>query len=397
MANNKFILIVSAVYPPEPVVSGRLSEDLYYALKDRGCPVKVLHPKPTRPNGFNFFKEFQCGDYEIIVDSYTCPQSSLTGRLRESCSFGRACEKYIEEKKDDILKIYANTWPLFGQYYLAKAAKRNGIPYFVHIQDVYPESYCSKIPELLGKLLYTALLPIDKYVMRYSAGVIGISPSMISYLSDSRGIEKSKFTLVRNWQDDRQYVEKYKPLEKNSDVNKIMYVGSINPTANIPLIVNAVNKLDRSKYHLSVIGNGPDKDKCVKLAEQLCLDVSFETILPEEVAKRQSEADVLVLCLKKGVAKTATPSKLTAYMLSGRPIVASVDLDSDCASIIKDANCGIVVAPDDIQELSSAIKELTEKSKDELNKMGKASFEYAIANLSKERNLGILSNLLTKQ
>ena len=77
-------------------------------------------------------------------------------------------------------------------------------------------------------------------------------------------------------------------------------------------------------------------------------------------------------------------------MLSGRPIIASVDLDSDCANIIRESGCGLVVEPDDVEALSNAIEDMASKSTDDLNQLGKNSYVYAKENLSKERNLKIL-------
>lgn len=391
----KKVLIVSCVYPPEPVVSARLSSDIYYYLKENGNKVKVFHPEPTRPEGYQFVNSI-IGDDEVIAESYTCAQSSLVGRLKESLSFGKATYKYIKSHHSEISVIYANTWPLFAQYYLVKAAKKYGIDCYIHIQDIYPDSYCHKMPKLLGNILFKMLLPIDKYVLRNSKGVIAISPAMIDYLSESRSVEKSKFTLVRNWQDDQSYIDAYKPIEKNSDTIQIMYLGSINPTADVSLIINAVSKLERNRFHLSVIGNGPEKENCQNLAKQLGLDVNFDTVTPEEVATKQGEADILALCLKKGIAKTATPSKLTAYMLTGRPIIASVDLDSDCANMIREAKCGIVVEPGNDSTLAQSIKEMSLKSFEELNSMGLNAFNFALNNLSKQRNITILTDVLIK-
>ena len=103
-----------------------------------------------------------------------------------------------------------------------------------------------------------------------------------------------------------------------------------------------------------------------KMDEEAGIGIAFGTVTPSEVAAKQSEADILVLCLKKGVAQTATPSKLTAYMLTGRPIVASVDTDSDCADIIRSTGCGIVVEPDDEDQLREAIVSLSEMSESAL-------------------------------
>lgn len=388
-----YILIVSCVYPPEPVVSARLSEDIYMSLIDTGKAVRVLHPKPTRPNGYKFDENIQVGVDEIVANTYICPQSNLVGRFRESWSFGKATYAYIKEHHEEIESIYTNTWPLFGQYHLARAAKKFKIPYYIHIQDIYPESYCFKMPKLIGKGLFRALLPMDKYVLRNAKGVIGISPAMVSYLSETRGVESSKFKLVRNWQDDEHYIEAYKPVEKTTDVCEIIYLGSINPTANVSLIINALRDLDKSKFHLSIIGNGPEKAHCEELASKIGMDVTFDAVVPEQVANKQSEAEVLILCLKKGVAKTATPSKLTAYMLSGRPIIASVDIDSDCANIVREAGCGIVVEPENVGALSNAIQTMSEMSERQKNEMGIAAFEYAKQHLSKKSNLKKITDL----
>lgn len=391
---NKTILLVSCVYPPEPVVSARLSSDIRNSLLQRGCRIQVIHPRPTRPDGFDFKRSEDADSDEVIVESYTCPASSLLGRFRESISFGVATFNYIKEHTNDFAAIYANTWPLFSQYYLAKAAIKYGIPYFIHVHDIYPESYCHKMPKFLGKMLYGLLIPIDKFVLRNAKGVFAISPAMKNYLAKTRGLDESNVLLVRNWQDDKAFIEAYKPMEEKHEKTHVMYLGSINPTANVSLIIQAIASLDKDEYRLSIIGNGGEKDNCQELARRLGVEATFGTVTPDQVAKTQGEADILVLCLKKGVAQTATPSKLTAYMLTGRPIVASVDLDSDCANIIREAGCGLVVEPENPHALGEAIKVMAQKDTAELNKLGQAAFEYAKNHLSKERNLKILVDKL---
>ena len=220
----KTTLIVSCVYPPEPVVSARLSSDIYISLKENGNEVNVLHPKPTRPEGYNFDSSVISSD-EIVAESYTCAKSSLFGRFRESISFGKATYKYIKRFHNEISVIYANTWPLFGQYYLVKAAKKYNIPCIIHVQDVYPDSYCQKMPRIVGGLLYNLLITIDKFVLRNAAGIIAISPAMKDYLSKSRGVDKEKFEIVRNWQNDQSYIDAHEPIKGHIDSIELMYLG----------------------------------------------------------------------------------------------------------------------------------------------------------------------------
>ena len=181
------VLIITAVFPPEPVVSANLSYDIAKAVHQVGTKVVVLSPKPSRPQNYMFPKEKVRLPFEHITsDSFVCPQSKLLGRFRESYSYGKTTYKYIKKHREEIDVIYANTWPLFAQYYLAKAAKKYNIPYYIHIQDIYPESYCHKMPKILGTLLYGLLIPMDKYVLRNAKGVFAISPAMKSYLAKTR-------------------------------------------------------------------------------------------------------------------------------------------------------------------------------------------------------------------
>lgn len=387
------ILIVSAVFPPEPVVSAMLSYDIAMELCRQGKEVIVLSPKPSRPLNYEFEDSQESYPFEhIVLDSYIYPASRIVGRTRESYSYGKATARFIDNYPHPIDAIYANTWPLFSQYYMAKAAKRRGIPYFIHEQDIYPESYCAKMPQILGKVFYKMLAPIDTFVLRNAARIFVISPAMISHLSSSRKIACEHFTLVRNWQDDTTFIHQYKPLEKKSESCEIMYLGSVNPTANVALLINAISKLERQRYHLSIIGNGPDKVHCQEMCRKLGLNITFSTVEPTEVASKQAEADILVLCLKKGVAKTATPSKLTAYMLTGRPIIASVDTDSDCADIIRQTGCGIVVEPGNEEQLRDAVVTLSEMPAEQLQQMGASAFAYAQKHLSRESNLSLITS-----
>jgi len=59
------ILIVSAVFMPEPVVSAQLSEDIANELAVNH-KVTVISPKPTRPFGFKFLRKDINKSYSLI-------------------------------------------------------------------------------------------------------------------------------------------------------------------------------------------------------------------------------------------------------------------------------------------------------------------------------------------
>lgn len=388
------ILIASALFPPEPVVSANIAYDLASRLAE-DHEVVVISPAPTRPCGMEFdnppvfssFKHYQ-------LESYTHPQSAVIGRFRESYSLGLHIKCFIEEHHKDIEVVYANVWPLFAQRAVAEICKKHKIPFIIHVQDIYPESLTNKIP-FLGGILRRLILPVDKRVLSTADLVVAISNQMKNELATTRAIARDKIKVVRNWQNDDffQNVEKDMTVTSKSD-NKFtfLYLGSISPTAGVELLIRAFHKADLSTAKLIIAGSGSDKEKCMELAKSYRQDVSFVNAQPEQVASIQAQADILLLPLRKGVAATALPSKMTAYMLSGKPILASVDQPSEIASIIKDNQCGWVTSPGNIDELSQSMQNAYSSSKEELEQFSANSISFAKLNLSKKVNLSLLAN-----
>ena len=93
----KKILIISGVFPPEPVTSANMNYDLAEALA-KEHDVTVVIPHPSRPISRNY-SGYQHPKYPfklIVVDSYTHPKSSIKGRMKESISFSQKAIEYVE-------------------------------------------------------------------------------------------------------------------------------------------------------------------------------------------------------------------------------------------------------------------------------------------------------------
>jgi len=381
------ILIISAVFPPEPVVAATLARDLADELAQYH-DVVVISPQPTRPDGFHFKSNIDSLKYKLVkLNSFTCPTPSIFGRLRESYSFGKHSVNYIRENYAKFDCIYMQVWPLIAQYLIVKAAKKLKINCVVHVQDIYPESLTSKFPNPFNRLLFLFLLPIDKYILQNATRIVGISANMISYLSASRKVEMNKFELVRNWQDDALFINYLRSDEKKIDFI-YMYLGSVSPSAGLGIIISSFHQANLPNAKLIIAGNGSDKENCKALVQHLGnFKIEFCDITPEKVPELQSQSDVLLLPLRKGISKTATPSKLTAYLLSAKPIIACVEMESDVAKIIFEASCGYVVEPEDIESMILVLKKVYQIPKKELEVVGLNGKKYAQLNLTRKVNL----------
>lgn len=393
------ILIISAVFPPEPTVSANISYDLATYLAKK-VPVIVIAPNPTRPFGAvypNFDKQLPNNEFELYrTSSYTYPQSHIIGRMRESYSFGCHVSRWIRKHHTEIGAVYINSWPLCSQYLIAKAAKKYDIPIVLHIQDIYPESLIGKLKFPGIRICEKVLRSFDRLILKKATSIIGISRYMIKYLAVSRKIPENKFVLIRNWQQDELFAKiKRKLLSEANSIFTLMYVGNISASACVDTIIRAFHMINNDNVKMVIAGDGTQKNLCIKLAKELHIqNISFCSVSPDQVPQLQAEADCLILSLKEGVAATATPSKITAYCLSGKPIIACVDSGSDVDTIISSSKCGVVVPPENVSQLFQAMQNMIGRERSELKIMGENAVEFARQHLSRNSNLIALSNVI---
>ena len=386
----KNLLIVSAVFPPEQVTSAYLNYDLAKALA-RDYNVTVLRPYPTRPIGAKFSsvdvedKSFKT----ILIDSYTHPQSELIGRFKESNDFGRKTVEYIKERHNEIDFVYNDGWQLFGLYRVAKVCKKYGIPYMVPIQDIYPECLFTNknYSGIVNHIIKSILLPIDRYYQKHAACVRTISNEMRDYLSSTRDVPLENYLVVNNWQNDEDFLKEY-PARPADGKLFFAYVGSINGHANVDLMIKAFVEANIANAEFRIYGGGNKKGYCVDLVKQLgAKNIIFDMVSRDKVAYVQSQADVLLLALPKGNGNLCLPSKMTSYMLSGKPVLASVDHDSATTRYIKEADCGIAVDPDNMDSIKKGFLYFASIDKDTLIKQGVNSQAFSRRNLTREVNL----------
>lgn len=401
---QKNIVIISAVFPPEQVTSALMTYDIAKELA-KSYKVTVLRPRPTRPIGAQFENVELLGEsFEtILVDSYTCPESQLIGRMKESISFSEQCIKYIKAHKDEIDFIYNGAWQLFGVNMVAKAAVKYKIPYLITVQDIYPESLLTghHYPKIVEKCVKYLFLPMDKYYTSHACKIRTISDEMADYMSQTRHISRDHYVVMNNWQNDEDFENLPQKESKGSRI-VFAYVGSINVHANVDLIIKAFHEANIDDAELQIYGGGNRKEHCQEFVHNLGVkNISFGQVSREEVPAIQAQADVTVFALPQGNGGICLPSKMTSYMLSGKPILASIDKGSTAERFINEAQCGIAVEPDNLEALKKGFRLFAKIEKDKLEQMSKNSRRFAEDNLTRKANLPkvieIIENAINKE
>ncbi len=399
------VLLVSCVFIPEPVVSAQISGDIAISLVNNGVEVTILAPRPSRPQGFDFadfyssgvgsfYKKLMLGVNVVHLPSRVSPKSSFIGRLLESYSFGKKVSKYISDNKNTFDTVYINSWPIFSQFLIAKVCKRFKIPYIMHIQDIYPESLINKLPFGLGAVVGLILMPLEKYHLRNAKTIIVISENMKAHLLKTRKLDDEQLEVVYNWQDEASFMQ-FVDQDNSNHKFTFMYLGNIGPLAGIETLINAFYLANLPDCDLVIAGSGANKKSCTELVKKLGVtNILFRVVPAGAVPEIQQEAHVLLLPVIKGGAITSIPSKLPAYMFSAKPILATLDQESDTARAIKESGCGWVGPAEDIRWLKESFIQISQMSQEKLKEKGRLGQTYALTNFSKRGNLEKLIYLI---
>lgn len=406
------IVIISAVYPPEPVVSARMSHDLATCLTDQGCRVTVICPQPSRPLHADY-RAYSNAAAAIVslegivtvvrLPSFSAPFSSFSLRLRESVSFGRCVCRYLSnelQQKPDVL--YVNAWPLAAQALIARYSNSNGIPLVLQIMDMYPESLLNKLPRLLGSIIAPALTRFDNWIARQSSSLVVISENMQRAFSDIRGIPSSKIETINIWQDESLFLPLPEAKEAFACYNipgnrfTFLYLGNIGPVAGVDLLIRAFHRASLPSAQLLIVGDGADKPACQQLVSSMGLANVIFISDPDatHVPKLQSMADVCLLPVKRWAAMSSIPSKLAAYMFSAKPVLATVDSESDTARIIRQTNCGWAGEPEDQAWLAEKMREVALLQRKDLQLLGENGQRYGLVHFSKTKGVLRLAQMV---
>ena len=136
--------------------------------------------------------------------------------------------------------------------------------------------------------------------------------------------------------------------------------------------------------YLLIAGEGSRLEDCRRMAA-VCGNprVLFHSPwLTTETSLVLGAADVLVLPTRGQQANASVPSKLLAYFLSGRPVLALAAADTELADLVN-AGGGWVMPPDQPGELATAIENLLVTDKLTLTQRGEQGRIFTLRHLTR--------------
>ena len=392
--------LIVPIFPPEAVASAVMAEHIAIGLSAQRHEVTVLTSFPSKMKGVLFpgyrrtlrqMASDPRGFRLCRVFTIFSTTSSVASRLPEYLSFALASNlASLCLGRPDV--VFINTWPL-ATLVTAAICSMRGVPFVFNTQDLYPESAGGLGYLRSGGLLYRLLLWLDRAAMGRAAHVVPISEEFAAHIQATRGVSPDRMTVIWNWFDGRVRPQAKQGLVRAQFLPSgqgfiVMYAGNVGSVAGLEVVLEAAKLLrHRGPYVFVLAGDGTMRERL----ERQCRteDIRHVRFLyplhRDNLSEVQAAADVMLITVKRGLARSEVPSKMMGYMLSGRPILAMVDRESNTARLVGLANCGLVAEPENPQMLASLVTEMHAAGA-KLDEWGERARQFALTHFSQERN-----------
>ena len=392
-----------------------LSDNLAEGLAEAGYEVVQFTPTPSRGVSVEARRHYRRLKYEERLNGrlkiyrfsmFREGKNPIARALRYICISTVHFWKAISYHDWDVL-IVGSTPPTQGAMAgLLKKIKKN--PVIFILQDVFPDSLVSTGLLRKGSMLWKLGRIIEDFAYRNVDKIVVISESFKENLME-KGVPESKIEVIPNWVEEDRVV----PIEKESNVLysaynldkakfTICYAGNLGHTQNLELLLDVAEELQSNEnIQFVLIGDGVYKSKVEERIHSANMHnvILLPFQLYELISHVFSLGDVGLVISKGGVGQNSVPSKTWSIMAAGRPVLASFDLDSDLNSVIKEAECGICVPPDDKESLVKAFLVMFEY-RVKLPIYGEKGRKYIFRNLSRKfgvsRYVALVNGMLGK-
>ena len=381
--------IVSLVFPPETGAARRVGE-IALALSERGHQVSVVTSFPSYPKGIVFSgyekallqREIWKGKicvYRVFTHTSSERQQTMN-RVLNYLSFTMfSLLALMALPKPDIVYVCSPPYFLGLTGWVAAALRRSRL--VLDIQDLWPDA-----PIALGYVrsswLIKILQSLERFIYSRASLVLTISDTMRTWVAD-RTEEKSKVTLVHNWVDLIQYspVDGH-ALRTSLDFETkfvLLFAGNIGKAQSLDMLLDAAIELRNDmEVEFVILGDGVEKARLMKRANDLSLkNVSFlDSVEENRVPEFLGMADALLVTLGRAKHRDAAiPSKLQVYMASSKPLIVAAE--GATAQVVRTAECGLVVAPNDGRALADAVLLMKKMPESERFRLGQAARVFA--------------------
>jgi glycosyltransferase involved in cell wall biosynthesis len=398
------ILIVTPHFYPENFKCN----DMAFELQRRGNEVSVMTAIPDYPKGkffegYGIFKKRREVLHGVKVHrSFIIPRGNgssirlvLNYLSYTLFSTFKALWLGLTHKYDVI--IVHETSPIMVGIPAIFIKKIQKLPLHFWILDLWPESL-SAAGGITNKYILCPFEKLTRWIYENSDTLL-IGSKGYRKSIESKGNYSHKIKYFPNWvEDSLKYMNRVNVPELPSGFN-VMIAGNMGDAQDLPHVLDAITKVKNKSINIIFVGDGrrrryvEDFVKDNSLGKNVfCLGRYPLSYMPALFEK----TDILFMALKdEPIFALTCPSRLQAYMSSGKPIVAMIN--GDGADLIKEADCGWSVNAENSDALAQIFDDVSIMDKSILKEKGLNGKSYSQEHFDFNRCINELEKIIRKE
>jgi colanic acid biosynthesis glycosyl transferase WcaI len=361
------VMIFGVCYEPDLGPSAPLFTMLCENLVRLGHQVTIITSVPNYPSGYVspefrgkwFWKSVENGVNVIRVGQPSVDRNKLPLRLLQFICYQIGTAWAGLGKQYDV--VMASTSSLTAWLPFASMVVLRRKPAIYSIADVYP-SVGIKLGVFRNKAVIALVSSMERFCLNHASVVRIISDSFRPDLR-AMGVPDDKMVLVYDWVD----TELVHPLPRDNAFSRehnltgkfvVLYAGNIGLSQGLEHVLTAAGTLaDHPDIQFVFVGDGANRERLVAEAEHRQLEnVKFIPYQPRErLPEVLASADVSLVSLQRGIGLRSLPSKSFSILASGRPMIVCIDEESETWNLVKRAEAGLCISPENPSALVDAI------------------------------------------
>lgn len=403
------VLIVSQYYDPEPVY---IPATVAKGLAERGHQVTVVTGFPNYPHGKVYkgyrqrlwLREHEGSVAVVRTALWASHSKNPLGRLANYLSFAlSSLVAVFAARQIDVVYVYAAQMTAS----LGPSVRRSfgGIPFVLHIQDLWPESVTGS--SMLGggrvsSFIGGALRPWLKSTYRQASATIAIAPTMARMLV-ARGVPSSKIRMIYNWANEGaadggsaiSHVAG-QPFAPDRNV-RVVYAGNLGDHQDLETVLLAAKMVESEKLSFEIYGAGMAQQGLHELADQLGVrNVVFRGSVDSAAMKLvYSNSDFQLVTLKdREIFRGTIPSKLQACLFNGSAVMTNVA--GDVAELCEQEDFGFTCAPGSVESMAEMFRQAARTSPECRRRMAENGRRYYSRRMSLSQGLDALEGIMVE-
>ena len=260
-------------------------------------------------------------------------------------------------------------------------AKRHRVPFVFNVQDIFPD-----VAVDLGALTNRRVIELahkhEATLYRRANAVTVLSEDQRDNVTAKLPEDqRDKVRIIHNFAD----TERVQPTAKENPYRTrhglegktvVMYSGNVGLSQSFDLVQAAATHFaSRTEIQFVINGEGAARPEVDAWAPDFP-NVTVSDFAPRsEVPEVLGAADIHLVLLKAGLAKSSTPSKMYGILAAGRPVLASIDEGSEVANTVAKAAAGMSVPPESPAEFIRALETML-ADPPKLDEMGASGREF---------------------